>query len=305
MAEIALNDLTENTIDGAGAFDVLMKATKEHLEGEFKAGRIKGPEYSTVYLGAIQSVMTQALQFILSKQRADKEAELLNAQILTEGVNRQVAQQQLTNLVAEKAGIDARTALTNQEAVNLAAEKLHIDSKTSLTEQQESNLVTENAYTAAQTTMVGQQVLNLTSDKILTDAKVTLTNQQVTNAVTEETVLSAQECKLKAEFDQLVESRLKTIAETALLAQKKVTEQAQTSGTGIDVDSVIGKQLSLYGAQTDGFVRDAEQKAAKLLVDSWNVRRTTDTETVADGTNLLNDVTIGRAITKLLDGVNA
>jgi hypothetical protein len=70
-------------------------------------------------------------------------------------------------------------------------------------------------------------------------------------------------------------------------------------------DSVVGRQKALYQAQTDGFTRDAEQKAAKLLVDTWSVRRTTDEGTVADGTNMLNDATVGRAITKLLDGVGA
>jgi hypothetical protein len=89
------------------------------------------------------------------------------------------------------------------------------------------------------------------------------------------------------------------------LNQKKVTERAQTVGDGVDDNSVIGKQKLLYAAQTSGFTRDAEQKAAKLLVDSWSVRRTTDEGTVADGTNMLNDATVGRAVNKLLAGVGA
>ena len=73
----------------------------------------------------------------------------------------------------------------------------------------------------------------------------------------------------------------------------------------MDDNSVIGKQKALYGAQTEGFTRDAEQKAAKLMVDSWNVRRTTDEGTVADSTNMLNDAAVGRAVNKLLSGVGA
>ena len=68
---------------------------------------------------------------------------------------------------------------------------------------------------------------------------------------------------------------------------------------------MIGKQKALYGAQTDGVKRDAEQKAAKLLADTWSVRRTTDEATVADATNKLNDATVGRAIEKLLSGIGA
>ena len=68
---------------------------------------------------------------------------------------------------------------------------------------------------------------------------------------------------------------------------------------------MVGKQKALYTAQTTGFTRDAEQKAAKLMVDSWNVRRTTDDGTVADGVNNLNDAAVGRAVIKLLNGVGA
>lgn len=102
-----------------------------------------------------------------------------------------------------------------------------------------------------------------------------------------------------------MEQKGKTVAEASLLAQKKVTEQAQTSSVGTDDDSVVGRQKALYLAQTNGFQRDAEQKAAKLLVDSWNVRRTTDEGTQANATNMLHDVVVGRAVTKLMDGVKA
>jgi hypothetical protein len=197
---IAITDLTAGTLDGSGDFDKLMVAVKAHLTEEYTKGRIKGPEFSTVYLGALQAVLAQAADFLLRKDIAHKEGLKISEEIL---------------------------------------------------------------------------------------------------------VLTAQKCKLEAEYDVLLEQKLKTIAETALLNQKKVTEQAQTSGTGVDADSVIGKQKGLYTAQTDGFARDAEQKAAKVMGDTWNVRRTTDEGTVADGINMLSDVNVGRAITKLLDGVNA
>ena len=87
--------------------------------------------------------------------------------------------------------------------------------------------------------------------------------------------------------------------------QKVITERAQVQAIGVDADSVIGKQKSLYQAQTDGFKRDAEQKAAKLMVDSWNIRRTTDEATVADQTNMLADSVVGRAVAKMLAGVGA
>ncbi len=207
MAEIPLNQLTETTVDGGGVFDQLMRATRAHLDEEYGRNRIRGTEYSQVYLGAMSTAMQHALQFLLEQQRADKQAELLNAQILTEEL--------------------------------------------------------------------------------------------------QQAVLRAQECNLKAEYDNLVETRQKIAAETGVLTQKKLTEKAQTVGAGVDTDSVIGRQKTLYQRQADGFQRDAEQKAAKVLVDTWNVRRTTDEGTVADAVNKLDDATIGRAIDKLLTGVSA
>ena len=78
---LTVNDLTLATLDGTGVFDVLMRANKAHLEAEFKKDRIKGPEYATVYLGSLESVMQTALQFLLNKDKSDLEAQLIQAQI--------------------------------------------------------------------------------------------------------------------------------------------------------------------------------------------------------------------------------
>ena len=159
---------------------------------------------------------------------------------------------------------------------------------------------------------VVQQTRNLVSEELSIDAKTALTTQQNTNLVAEAlntpkqgAVLDATVCKLKAEFDVLMQQVTKTSTETGLLTQKIATEKAQITEAGVDPDSVVGRQKKLYEAQTNGFARDAEQKAAKLLVDTWNVRRTTDEGTQADDTNKLKDSYVGAAVSKLLSGVGA
>lgn len=228
MTAVTVSQLTTATLEGTGVFDVLMKAAAAHLESEFAKNRIKGAEYSQVYLGAMTQVMQTALQLLLSQQKVDLEAQLLQKQV-------------------EKA----------------AAEIIEVEKRTLLIQQQKLNAEVEN------------------------------------------TVLVAQECKLRAEYDLTMANITRVNEEVALLTQKTATERAQTTALGVDADSVVGRQKGLYLAQTNGFTRDAEQKAAKLMVDSWNVRRTTDEGTVADSTNMLNDAAVGRAVTKLLAGVNA
>ena len=200
MSVVTVTSLTDATTNGGGVFDVLMRTVKAHLEQEYTQNRIRGVEYSTVYLGSLEATMRMAMDFLLQHQKVDLEVQLLQKQI---------------------------------------------------------------------------------------------------------DIAIATECKLRAEYDLIMLQKDRTVAETNLLAQKLQTEKAQTLSLGIDEDSVLGRQKALYKAQTDGFSRDAEQKAAKIMVDSWNVRRTTDEGTVADGTNMLSDVIVGRAVTKLLAGVGA
>ena len=291
MTPLTINDLTQTTLEGSGVFDVLMRANKAHLEAEFKKDRIKGPEYATVYLQSLQTVMQTALQFLLQKDRNLLEAQLLEQQIL-------IAQQEVLKAQAEVALVNAQIAkmerddaLVAQQILNLQAEILNIPKQGALIDSQKA--------------VQDQQKLNLISEKDRINAQTDQIIQQTANAVIEAEVLRGQKCKLDAEFDVLLQSKLKTAAEVTLLGQKTQTEKAQTVALGVDADSVIGRQKGLYQAQTSGFERDAEQKAAKLMIDSWNVRRTTDEGTVADGTNMLYDPAVGRAVNKLLSGVGA
>ena len=98
---------------------------------------------------------------------------------------------------------------------------------------------------------------------------------------------------------------VKTATENSLLEQKIATEKAQIQGVGVSENSVIGRQTALYEAQTKGFKRDAEQKAAKILVDTWNARRMTDSDdTDASDANGLSDGNVKQAIDQMLSGLN-
>lgn len=158
---------------------------------------------------------------------------------------------------------------------------------------------------ALEAELLEQQVLVAKAEVLKANAQVLQIEAQTRNLAAELLVLQAQKCKLDAEFDLLKSTNLKTAEEIALLAWKTTTEKAQTTALGVDDNSVIGKQKSLYTAQTDGFKRDAEQKAADLMTKTWMTRRTTDEGTVADSTNMLNDAAVGRAVNKLLSGVGA
>lgn len=284
MADITISDLTLTTLDGTGVFDVLMRATKAHLESEFTKNRLKGPEYSSVYLGSLQSVMATSLEFLMQRQRIALEAELMTQQVLVAKaeVEKSLAQVELARQQVLNSKVELEIMQLNKEKI--PAEIAHIQAQTALVTQQKVNLITEDAKNKVQTTLI---------------------QQQKENAVVEHSVLVATECKLKAEYDLLLLQKARTTAETTLLTQKVSTEKAQTTSMGVDENSVLGRQKGLYLAQTDGIKRDAEQKAAKLMADIWNVQRTTD-EGIAPSEAASNtDAHIGRAINKMLTGIGA
>ncbi len=89
-----------------------------------------------------------------------------------------------------------------------------------------------------------------------------------------------------------------------LIAQKVKTEKAQISDAvdGVLVTGIIGAQIALYKQQKDGFIRDAEQKALKIISDTWITRKTVD-----DGTPLptgFDTAAVDAFTRKVADGVS-
>ena len=103
---------------------------------------------------------------------------------------------------------------------------------------------------------------------------------------------------------ELIEAQIASQeANNALIAQKVKTEKAQIQDIvdGEAVVGVTGAQTALYKQQKEGFIRDAEQKALKIISDTWITRKTVD-----DGTPLPTGFDTGAvdAFTrKVADGV--
>lgn len=291
MTTITIAQLTTETLTGDGTFDVLMRANKAHLEAEYTKNRIKGAEYATVYLGSLDAILRTSMDFLLQKERVSLEADLLAQQIL-------LAKVAVLKAEAELAIIEASLPKVAAEIAQINAQTLLIEAQTELAEQQK-------AMSIQQTANLTLEAVNIPKQGLILDAQKNKLIQDTANAVLEGTVLVAQECKLRAEFDLVMSNVTKSGSEITLLNQKVSTEKAQVQSLGVDDNSVIGRQKALYVAQTEGFNRDAEQKTAKIMVDTWNARRMTDEATVADGINMLNDPTVGRAVNKMLAGVGA
>jgi hypothetical protein len=154
-------------------------------------------------------------------------------------------------------------------------------------------------YVSALNNTLGQAIqFLLTKDQAALQA-ATLTAQYEKIAL-EKDILELQK-------QQLTSQILTDAAQRALINQKIVTEVAQTqdtptSNTSTGYSGVVGKQNALYAAQTTGFTRDAEQKAAKLALDILATQLSTDDSMTVANTNM-HPAAIGALVQKLATGI--
>lgn len=90
ITPITNEDLTTKVVNGTGIFDELMTAANAHLDSQFKNERITGTQYAEVYLGQLQAVLANAVQFLIERDKTYLNNLLINAQI--ELANKQVEQ---------------------------------------------------------------------------------------------------------------------------------------------------------------------------------------------------------------------
>ena len=88
---VDINDFSNGSIDnsnpqdpkweGTGVFDIIMKAANENIKIQNQASRITGAEYAEVYLGTMQTAISEAMRFLLNRDQSTKDLEVKQANI--------------------------------------------------------------------------------------------------------------------------------------------------------------------------------------------------------------------------------
>ena len=85
--DIVVTDITNGSLDlnndwtGTGIFDVLMSAVNKNIESQYLKNRITGSDYANVYLGSIQAVLQQSMEYTLREKLVEADIELKASQI--------------------------------------------------------------------------------------------------------------------------------------------------------------------------------------------------------------------------------
>lgn len=176
----------------------------------------------------------------------------------------------------------------------LARRKLGLDLKL-----QEAQI----SLTGAQEDQIRAEMQKIPYEIQLIQKQLELADKQVEQADKQLELTEAQiQVQLK-QLDLMAEQLEQAKAQTAYYEQRTITEKAQTQANIAEPNSVIGTQVALMKKQGDGYDRNAEQQAAQIFANTWNVRRQTDEDTVADSTNHLADADLGKVMVKLAAGI--
>lgn len=186
-----------------------------------------------------------------------------------------------------------------------ALEFKQLELQNDLTQAQIDQIHDQMQKTPYEIAQIEAQTANVQKDTELKDYQLsTLYPAQLEQTNKQIELLQAQVEVQKEQLELVREQVEQAKAQTDYYAQKTITEKAQTDSSVIGDNSVIDIQIDLMGAQKEGYQRNAEQQAAQILSNTWNVRRQTDEDTSANTTNLLDDATVGKTIQKLLAGVD-
>lgn len=213
--------------------------------------------------GIFDKLMATVAAQLQAEFKADRITQTDYGQVYVSALNNTLGQAIQFLLTKDQAVIQAATLAAQYEKI--ALEKLQLELQNEKLEVEKEVLLLQKDQLTAQITQIQQQTL-LIASQVTTDA-----------------------------------------AQRALITQKTVTEVAQTQDTptsniSAGYSGVVGKQNALYAAQTTGFTRDAEQKAAKLALDILATQLSTDDSMTVENTNM-HPAAIGALVQKLATGI--
>lgn len=249
IEQLDVAELTTKELDGTGVFDVLMSTTALHIQKEYEQGRIRGPEYSQVYLGGLQSTLAASIDYLtrsktlgIEIENQQKQGLLTDAQIeLIKAQANQVTTEVEVKLPAEVANIQASTALTEVNK-DKAREEL------TLIPLQGNLLTAQTGQVGAQTLLTNKQVDQVTAELAKIPVEVELLQKQVVNAGTQNELLQSQ-----VEGSDLQNSKIPH--EIAILEKQVLQADVQVALTTAQKDQIVAETTTRLPVEVANLVK--------------------------------------------------
>jgi len=160
MTEILSTEITDSTAF-TGIFDILQEAVDIRLTREYEKGRLLGTNYSSVYLGSMESAIQQSVAYVLGRQSASAQADLLIVEALKADNEADLIEAQRLKVQAEVLLVKAETAKAI-EAAKILGKELELAEQELLIKQQE--------------VLIKIEQLELSKQQVITEAAKTQTD---------------------------------------------------------------------------------------------------------------------------------
>lgn len=264
MTVILTTELTNGTTadNGTGVFDVLMRSAELHIVDQFELGRITGEDYAKVYLGALQATLAESIRFLLEKQRAGLEADLVSAKIVSETKNN------------EANGVIDLEKLRIQAETSLVSEKISSEVKNNeiggVIDLEKSRIQADIAERQAATTRADAESAERVKSEIKNNEPNGVIDLEKLRIQADTAERNAATIRLNNESIEKVKSEIKNNEPNGVIDLEKLRIQADTAerqAATIRADAESVKKVALMTAQTTGFKVDAKQKMLKQMLD--------------------------------------
>lgn len=251
VTRVSLDTITDTNPDGIGAFDRFMAAGKAHLLMEYESNRISGAEYTRAYIALMELAMTNATQFILSREQTFWDGQRAQIEAIT---GRALLEQQ--RLTTAKIRFDANTAKANyaKTVLSLSTESVAYDQgkytldfilpkNSTLLDTQKEKLDAELLIIPKQGKLVDEQVEATRAQTM--DFRTDGTTP-VTGSVGKQKELYSQQI---TSYKRDAEIKAGKLFSDAWITQKTIDEGllAPNSFTNASLDQVLGKIKSELG----------------------------------------------------------
>ena len=249
MSNITIQDVTNGSAQsgnwlGTGVFDKLIEAVNKNIEIQYLNGRITGSDYANVYLGSMQAVLAQSVDFVLREKLTEAQIELAQAQKLSITIDDQLKQDKLAD--------DLLTAAKQRDV--LTSQKLTTDSEKLLKDQQRASMVIDDQLKQDK---LEDDLLTAAKQRLVLDEEIELKDQQKTSMMIDD-----QLKQNKLTDDLLTASKQRQVldGEIQLKAQKVITE-------GVQRDVLTSQEL-LYGIQGEAFKKKQNKELLEKVLDT-------------------------------------
>ena len=258
MTDIAITDLTNSTAlsDGTGVFDTLITSVEKRIESQFQKGRLSGTDYASVYLGSMQAVLQQSVQYLLTEQTSGLQADQLLSQI---AIERNIGEATIEKQWGYATTRDADGNLV-LEATTGTGEQ---DYKNTIALKQIDDVIAGTARSYADVALLDQkQITELAST---TDPTGGLLKAQFDNTVQQTALVADQELEVVD-----ATSRANTALTQDILNKAEQVSASVASTTRADSESA--SKISLMADQelevVSGTIRSDLESAAKISLMS-------------------------------------